>query len=299
MDGSVYTRVEAGLQGNSISVEIVDYRWVGVTCSSNRHADHTLSRRLAPGKLTSHMRIGTYDYVRNAKMAFVPAGLPILARTFGGHARFGICHFDPARFDRLMGTAHEWNTDSLRACGDIRSALLDNVVQQLIAEAACPGFASDVLVDALGDIAMVEVARHFGRVREQGRLVQGGLAPWQMRRITEHVQQCVNVPISISALAKLCGLSAGHLRRSFKQTASLTLHQYVEKVRLDRAKLLLGEGEMPLKQIAAELGFASASGFTIAFRRATGEAPSSFRRRILGDRNTRLPTEPEFGTTFN
>jgi len=44
---------------------------------------------------------------------------------------------------------------------------------------------------------------------------------------------------------------------------------------------LLMTTDLPIKQIAGQLGFANPSGFTIAFRRVAGETPGSFRRRRM------------------
>ena len=92
--------------------------------------------------------------------------------------------------------------------------------------------------------------------------------------------EAADASLSIGLLAELCCISSGHLMRAFKQTTGETVHSYVERVRLTKAQRLLCETNLPLKAIAAELGFSTPSSFSFAFRRATGEPPKVFRQQF-------------------
>ena len=69
----------------------------------------------------------------------------------------------------------------------------------------------------------------------------------------------------------------------FRATTGRTVHRFVEEMRLSRAQAMLRETDMPLKQIAATLGFSGASSFTLAFRKATGTTPGRFRSEVTTD----------------
>ena len=56
-----------------------------------------------------------------------------------------------------------------------------------------------------------------------------------------------------------------------------TLHQYVVRLRLERAKVLLSGSSLPLAEVAAQTGFADQSHFTSTFRRKTSMTPRSYR----------------------
>ena len=72
----------------------------------------------------------------------------------------------------------------------------------------------------------------------------------------------------------------GHLMRAFKASTGLTIHAYVEQVRLAKAKALLSDTDIQLKEIAFRLGFSNAANFSAAFRKSAGESPREFRRRV-------------------
>lgn len=58
-----------------------------------------------------------------------------------------------------------------------------------------------------------------------------------------------------------------------------TLHDFMEDVRVARAKSLLTDTNLPLKVISYRLGFCHPSAFSFAFRKATGEAAREYRQR--------------------
>jgi AraC-like DNA-binding protein len=73
--------------------------------------------------------------------------------------------------------------------------------------------------------------------------------------------------------------STFHLARVFRQELGVAIHQYRNRLRLRAALERLVEQETDLTALALDLGFASHSHFSDAFRRAFGIAPSECRRR--------------------
>jgi len=65
----------------------------------------------------------------------------------------------------------------------------------------------------------------------------------------------------------------------FRRELGTTLHAEIVRARIDRARRLLAETEMPVKAVALACGFATPQRFHAVFRRETGSAPAAFRRR--------------------
>ncbi|MFT3787518.1 MAG: DNA-binding transcriptional regulator [Tepidisphaeraceae bacterium] len=80
----------------------------------------------------------------------------------------------------------------------------------------------------------------------------------------------------VDVLAYL-GMSRASLQQRMKQVMDRTIHQEIQRVRMDRAKELLVMSDMTIKQIARESGFASVQYMTRAFRSLTGETPAKYR----------------------
>ena len=84
--------------------------------------------------------------------------------------------------------------------------------------------------------------------------------------------------VSIEALAsKLC-ITRGQLNRRIKSITGVTTQQYVLRIRLEHARLLLVDNkEMPISEVAMKCGFEDATSFSRAFRRTFEKSPSQYR----------------------
>ncbi|HEY8550394.1 MAG TPA: AraC family transcriptional regulator, partial [Vicinamibacterales bacterium] len=108
--------------------------------------------------------------------------------------------------------------------------------------------------------------------------LRGGLAPAALRRVQLFVEANLGRPIRLADLAARAGLSPYHFARAFRTSTGTTPRAYVEARRVERAKQLLKEGELPIAAIAVETGFGTQSRFTTIFRRLTGFTPAAYRR---------------------
>jgi AraC family transcriptional regulator len=239
---------------------------------------YTLIRALGPVSYSANT--GTGRFLGFGDVFFVPAGIPLKYQGIGGPYRHITCRLDTPVFERMTDFRNRWDNDLAKACRSIRTPQLNNALLRLAQETLTPSFASDLLVDSISNVVTVDLARYLRNEQGEAPKAKGGLAPWQMRRIEEYVEDSPDTSLSIGLLAGLCGISSGHLMRAFKQTTGETVHAYVERVRLCKAQRLLCETDLPLKVIAAELGFSTPSSFSFAFRRATGGTPASFREQL-------------------
>src|SRR5262249_411627 len=82
----------------------------------------------------------------------------------------------------------------------------------------------------------------------------------------------------LSDVADAVGASSTYLTDVFSRFEGVSLHRYVTQLRLARALVELPEAG-DLTSLALDLGFSSHSHFTLAFRRAFGCTPSTFRAR--------------------
>lgn len=89
-----------------------------------------------------------------------------------------------------------------------------------------------------------------------------------------HYQQ----ELSRNAVAQQVALSPAYFSSLFKSHTGYTPIQYIHRLRLDRAKQLLREGGMPIRQVAEEVGFADSFYFTRLFTKETGMSPREYRQ---------------------
>jgi AraC family transcriptional regulator len=123
---------------------------------------------------------------------------------------------------------------------------------------------------------------HYSLVGEGGLIAKGGLPPRLLRRIEAYIEAHLDAPLRISELAEMAGLSEFHFARMFKTSKGEPPHRHVQRLRVEKAKRLIGETGMELSEIALACGFATQSHFSACFRKRTGFTPSAWRVAING-----------------
>jgi len=105
-------------------------------------------------------------------------------------------------------------------------------------------------------------------------LSRGGLSPAMKNRICDFIEEHIGEKISLGDLSVLAGLSPNHFARAFQQSMGLPPHRYLLRRRLEHVEQMLRETQLPLAQIALEVGFSDQSHLARHFRRLTGIPPS-------------------------
>jgi AraC-like DNA-binding protein len=83
----------------------------------------------------------------------------------------------------------------------------------------------------------------------------------------------------VSRLCRVSGVSQAHFARSFKEAFGLPPHRYLLTRRIERAKAMLRETDLPITEIAYQTGWESLGTFGRTFRDVTGESPRAVRER--------------------
>lgn len=101
---------------------------------------------------------------------------------------------------------------------------------------------------------------------------------YRVHNVINSIQRNPGADHSLEDLAARAGLTSSHFCRVFKKATGESPHQFVMRVRLERAQQLLVQTDLGLGELSDTLGFASQSHFTRIFRQATGRTPSAYRR---------------------
>jgi AraC-like DNA-binding protein len=91
------------------------------------------------------------------------------------------------------------------------------------------------------------------------------------------IQSHFSEDLSLNRIAGEVFLSPNYFSSLFSQVAGQTIFEYIHDVRIDEAKRLLAETNLPVRQLARRVGIPSASYFCRLFRKAVGMAPQDFR----------------------
>lgn len=84
-------------------------------------------------------------------------------------------------------------------------------------------------------------------------------------------------PITLDALAQKFSISKFHLQRTFRKFVGMSPAEYLQKVRMVKAKELLRTTTLPVSMIAEQVGIESTSYFISAFRKQEDTTPLKYR----------------------
>jgi transcriptional regulator GlxA family with amidase domain len=99
-------------------------------------------------------------------------------------------------------------------------------------------------------------------------------------KVRLHILENARADLSLQRLADIARLSPRHLSRLFRADMGTSLATFVELTRIDIARRLLEDSEMPIKQIAYLAGFGSTATLRRAFCRRIGVMPMEYRSRF-------------------
>lgn len=181
---------------------------------------------------------------------------------------FPLSHLFDASAESPEGSMAPLGPDVLRAANDVMRAssrfnpsLLVPYLAAKGREIAC-GMIADLAASGLEPrLAVKSSVRDVGRINEARDI------------ILDEFQR----PPSIPKLARMVGLNQTKLKALFKATFSVTIHEFTQKCRMERAVDLLGTTDLSVAEIAFAVGYDYPASFTHAFRKFFGHAPKQAR----------------------
>jgi AraC family transcriptional regulator len=110
---------------------------------------------------------------------------------------------------------------------------------------------------------------------------RGGLGAARLRRIKELVHAKMENDLSLDEMAQSAGLSTAHFARMFRKSTGETPHQFVLRLRVERAKAMLRASDVRVLDVALACGFKTPQHFAQVFRDACRVSPTEYRQDFL------------------
>ena len=98
-------------------------------------------------------------------------------------------------------------------------------------------------------------------------------------KVASYVNYHYSEKISVSHLAELCFCNPNYLSTVFKKTMNMSIVEYINNIRIIRAKSILLFSNKPVEQISVSVGFSYPSYFISTFKKIVGCTPKEYRER--------------------
>ncbi|MDX6695912.1 MAG: AraC family transcriptional regulator [Blastocatellia bacterium] len=262
--------------------------WDGIKLEHYRFREGSLPEHVHQEHLITFSLTGCNGLIRAASgfqargageesVCVIPSGHAFSAQLGGDSEQLAI-YLDPALVLRAADDSRVAGGHAVQVVEGFSQSdpIVKSVGLALLSELESEGLGGRLYAESLANVLAVHLLRHY-TAQGGARRFKGGLPGRKERRVLAFIADNYESDLSLAELAGVAGMSAFHFAREFKRTTGTSPHQYLINFRVERAKSLLTDSEMPLVEISSRAGFSHQSHFTRLFRRLTGMTPQSYR----------------------
>mgnify|MGYP000398042392 CR=1 FL=1 len=171
-----------------------------------------------------------------------------------------------------------FSLDYQRLCmGAFASPPIRTAFRKLWALSEDEGALSRLLARSAGCEILAELCKLGGAPIAPAK---GGLSLWAERRCLELMRERLSEDISLDELAAEARLSAFHFARMFRQSIGVPPRVYLTRLRVEKACELLEQTDLPITEIATEVGYSSSQVLARVFLKHMHLSPSDYRKAV-------------------
>jgi AraC family transcriptional regulator len=304
---SIHSRRKADIRRSSVSDIALLYPEAVLVSSDARawqnirviHLWHSLSEVFVPASdchclllnlgtplhLNAHLGKGKFEgRVRAGEVAILPAGSSWSCRSQGSHFHNLLLLYLRPLFVRSAVSDFNFSYEDIALTPQIgfRNKHILHVAMSLLYELNEANVVGQLYADSLAIGLAMQVVRRYSSLKDV-RIGLGGMSPHKLRKavglIDHHLAEEEEGRVPLRVVAREVGISYFHFSRAFKQSIGMSPTNYIAERRIERAKKLMQETDLPISEIAIRSGFSSQSHFTTSFRRFAKVTPRSFRKQ--------------------
>jgi AraC family transcriptional regulator len=299
-------RREATLQSPSVSDVAVLYPEAVVASSDALawqniraiHLRHSLKEMVVPpseshclvlnlrASFQLNARLGQRTFegtVQAGEVALIPAGTTLSFQSLSSPLCNTLLLFLRPLFVRSAVEGLDFSYRELDLTPEIgfESKHIRHLAMSLLGELNEASLLGRLYADSLAIALAIQLTRRYNTLKDT-QICNGGMAPHRLRKATGMLDDYLAAEgrVPLVFVAKEVGMSYCHFSRAFKRSMGITPSNYIAERRIERAKQLMQETDLPISEIALRSGFSSQSHFTTSFHRLARVTPRSFRKQM-------------------
>ncbi len=131
--------------------------------------------------------------------------------------------------------------------------------------------------ESMATALRAHLARRYGAATASAAVDASCMPRRAMQRVLEFIEDHLADNLGLGEMARVARMSRTRFLIDFKRTTGMSPHRYVTGRRVERAKALLADPDLDLRDVAGRLGYSDQSSFSRAFRRVAQITPGTYR----------------------
>lgn len=197
-----------------------------------------------------------------------------------GEAEFIHLYPEPNFFARTTNEIVEHSEVEIIPQFKIRDPLIQGIGLALKTELELDSHGGQLYAESLASTLVVHLIHRYSTKQHQNQNNAGGLPKYKLQQAIDYIKNHYTGNISLEAIATELGMSRYYFARLFKESTGLTPYQYIIQYRVKKAKQLLTQQSLSIKEISRYLGFANQNQFATFFYRYAGVSPNEYRKKL-------------------
>ena len=237
-----------------------------------------------------HLRIGLHELdAGEGELFFVPASTLLLTEAVGGFASVRIMSFHRSILTDNMDSLEQdllymlsLQSRVMPLCFNAEhplhpslSSYLQTAEEEYLAKEPC----YQLPIRASVYQTMTALLRYYSSEKKDSEhAVYHNVL--RMKKVLDRIEEDHEGKLTVAELASMLLVSSDHFTRIFKESLGVTPLEYVNRVRVGRAMILLAKSNEPIESVAKESGFSGTSYFYRLFKALVGQSPLAFRKSL-------------------
>lgn len=209
--------------------------------------------------------------VKTGDIILIPAMAGVKA-SWKGSSEFILLGFHPQIFPRVVDESIQFNPIPQMGISDPLILQMGLALKQVLENHVD----NRLYVETMANALFVHLSQNYSTNKPVWQEYKKGLGQRKLQQVIDYIYTHLERDLSLLELANLVQISPHYFSLLFKQSTGLAPHQYVIKIRVDRAKQLLLQGKISIADIAQIVGFANQSHLNLHFKRLVGVTPKQF-----------------------
>jgi AraC family transcriptional regulator len=212
--------------------------------------------------------------VKQGDLVLVPAGQTTYWRGPTDSPLSYLCVYLQPELVTKMAASADLNPDRIELidCFSRFDPHMYQIAMMFLAELRSGGLMGELYIESLTQVLVIHLLRHYS-VLQPAIVDCYNLTPRRLENAIDYIHDHLGGDLSMLQIASSVNTSPTYFASLFKRATGISLHQYVIQQRVNRAKLLLETTDLPIPNIAAQVGFANPSHLAYHCKRQTGMTP--------------------------